>query len=173
MVEIDWKTAFGCASLASTIATIAITLLKAVYNDLFSYLEPNNPMIWLYAFGGIVVVLGMGIIAAVIFVDTGSRWRAIVVAIGTAGIILCVFIIWAIIYDAFWTGAFIYYQPLDWFLGLAYVLSYFAKGQFGNIDVFWNWGIFFYWALFPFLLKGAGVQKKSKYLKKRVAKNGW
>lgn len=173
MVEIDWKTAFGCASFASTIAAIATTIIQAVYNDLFSHLEANNALIWLYAFGGIVLVLGMGILAAAIFVDTGSKWKAIEAAIAVAGILLCIFIIWAIIYDAFFTGAFIYYQAWDWFFGIPYVMSYFARGQFGSIPTFWTWGTFFYWALFPVFLKWIGVQKKSKYLKTRVKKDGW
>ncbi len=173
MVEIDWKTAFGCASFAGIIANIAITILKAIYNDLFSQFQANDPILWLYAFGGQVLVMGMGIVAVVLFVDTGSKWRAIEAALGTAGILLCAFIIWAIIYDAFYTNAFVHYQPQDWFLGIAYVISYFAKYLFGNIDGFWTWGSFFYWALFPVLLKGSGTQKKSKYLKNRVKKNGW
>lgn len=148
-------------------------IVTSIYNDIFSHILPNDPILWLFAFGGIVFALIMAIISALIFVETGSKVRGILATIGTAGIVLCIVVIHGILFDFYATTAFVHYSPWDWLWGIAYVLSYFAQLQFGNIEMFWFYYIILYFVILPFTLKGIAVQKKSKYLKNRVRANGY
>jgi hypothetical protein len=172
-MEITWKNAILYTTFAAVLSLIANKIIMSIYINIFQAAAPGDPILWFFAFGGLVLNIIMGIIAVLIFIEQGSLLRGIAAELGAALITLLIFWAWAGVYDYAYTTAFVNYQWYDWLLGIDYIFTYFAKLGLGSTDMFWFVGTLIFSIASPFCLKAVSVRQKNKYLKNRVEKNGW